>query len=36
MDGKVHGHQQTEFLGLYKDIQVYSLHRRERIFDIFL
>jgi hypothetical protein len=29
MDGKVHGHQQTESPGLYKDIRVYSEHKKK-------
>jgi hypothetical protein len=30
MDGKVHGHQQTQSSGLYKDIRVYSQHQKKR------
>jgi hypothetical protein len=33
MDGKIHRHQQTECIGLYKDTQVYSQHGRKRIFE---
>jgi hypothetical protein len=29
MDGKVHGHQQTESPGLDKDIRVYSQHQKK-------
>jgi hypothetical protein len=29
MDSKVHGNQQTQFPGLYKDIRVYSQHQKK-------
>jgi hypothetical protein len=29
MDGKVHGHQQTQSPGLYKDIRVYSQYQKK-------
>jgi hypothetical protein len=29
MDGKVHGHKQTQSSGLYKDIGVYSQHQKK-------
>ena len=29
MDSKVHGHQQAQSPGLYKDIPVYSQHQKK-------